>query len=987
MAKSIKNLDEVKIPEAYTLESTRYLKEADSFVLVLRHNLSRARVLVFSNEDDNKVFNIAFRTPPENDKGIAHIIEHTVLCGSKNFPVKDPFVELVKGSLNTFLNAITYPDKTLYPVASCNNQDFKNLMHVYMDAVFYPNIYAYEEIFKQEGWHYELKDKDAPLIYNGVVYNEMKGAYSSEERVLECFVMSSLFPDNAYKYESGGNPECIPDLSYEEYLDFHRKYYHPSNSYIYLYGNMDIEERLTWMDGNYLKHFPAITVDSGIVKQEKFGSMKVLSKKYAAATDADCSEKTYYAYAAAMDITMEQEKCRAFELISYVLVEMPGAPVKQALLDAGIGTDVDVDFCDILRQSYLAICTKNAKPGESERFYKVIRETLEDIVKNGIDKKALEAALNGTEFKEREADFGSVPKGLFYSQKILKTWLYDDNDPYSALEYEKYYSFLREKLSTDYYENLIQEYILDNTHSVLVTMEPEPGVAVKNEQELEKKLASYKEGLSEDDIEKLIADTKALKAYQEEQSPKEALEKIPMLSREDIDKKAAPYYNTETEVCGIKTLHHNVATNGIIYLNIFFDIHELKEYAPQLSFLATLLGYMDTEHYSYNEFDTETNFYTGGIVSDLDIYTHFGKSNEYELEFEVRTKVLEDKVPDALRLMAEMMFKTIFKDEKHLREVVAESRSRLKVGIMTSGNQAAVSRVNSCISESAWVSDHSVGIGYYNYLVQLDEHFDKEKENLARGCEELVKAIFKKEKMLISCTCTDQGLGKLAEAVPEFLEGLGNFMDAAGEADLSCLKKYTPAVSRKNEAFTTPAEIQYVALGGSFKSESGADLGVLKVVQHLLNYDYLWNEVRVKGGAYGVRCIFSREKEWCFASYRDPNLSSTIDVYKNAVSYLENYEADEREVTKTIIGTISNIDTPLTPSMKGSCSMTAYFRRTGYDILQKERDSILHCSTSDIRKTAGIIKAVTAQHNICVIGNEKHIRDEADIFNSIQVLS
>lgn len=987
MAKSIKSLNEVKIPETYIVEDSEYLKEADSFVIKMRHKLSNARVLVFSNEDNNKVFNIGFRTPPHDNKGIPHIIEHTVLCGSKNFPVKDPFVELIKGSLNTFLNAVTYPDKTLYPVASCNNKDFNNLMHVYMDAVFYPNIYKFEEIFKQEGWHYELESKDAPLIYNGVVYNEMKGAYSSEERVLDCFIMNGLFPDNAYHYESGGDPKCIPELNYMEYLDFHKKYYHPSNSYIYLYGDMDIEERLIWMDENYLKFFPKIQIDSKIHKQKKFDSMKLMSEKYAAATDADCSEKTYYAYAVAMDITMDQEKCRALELLSYVLVEMPGAPVKKALLDAGIGTDIDVDFCDILCQSYFTICTKNAKPNDRDKFYQIIKETLEDIVKNGIDRKTLEAALNGTEFKEREADSGSIPKGLVYIQRALKTWLYDDNDPYSALKYEKYYAFLREKLSTDYYEKLIQEYILDNTHSLLIEMNPEPGLAVKNEIELEKKLADYKARLSDKEIEKLIADTKALKTYQEEPSPKEALEKIPMLSREDIDKKANPYYNTETKICGIKTIHHNIPSNGIIYLNLFFDVLELKEYIPEISFLATLLGYMDTENYTYNQFDTETNFYTGGIISDIDVYTHLGKSDEYELKFEVRTKVLEKQIKNALRLLAEMMFKTIFKDEKHLREVIAESRSRLKVSIMASGNQAAALRVNACMSESAWASDYSTGIGYYDYLVRLDENFDEEKDKLIKGCEELVKAIFKKDKLIISCTCADEGLNLVKEAMSEFLEELDNFEQKAKEENaLSCLKQYIPDVCTNREAFTTPAEIQYVASGGSFGSVD-ADLGVLKVVQHLLNYGYLWNEVRVKGGAYGVRCSFTREKQWCFASYRDPNLVSTLDIYKGAANYLEGYEADEREITKTIIGTISGIDMPLSPSMKGNRSMAAYFKKVAFEVLQQERDSILSCSIEDIKKAADVIRAAFEKNNICVIGNEKHIKDDADIFEKIRVLS
>lgn len=987
MARSVKSLDDVKIPESYTLENSEYVKEVDSFAITLRHNLSNARVLVFSNQDNNKVFNIGFRTPPKDETGVPHIIEHTVLCGSKNFPAKDPFVELVKGSLNTYLNATTYPDKTLYPVASCNDKDFENLMHVYMDAVLYPNIYKYEEIFKQEGWHYELADKDSPITYNGVVYNEMKGAYSSEEGVLERFIMNSLFPDNTYGHESGGDPQCIPDLTYEDYLEFHRKYYHPANSYIYLYGDMDVEERLIWMDKNYLKNFPAINVDSEINKQDRFERMKTLSKKYAVASDADCTEKTYYAFAAAMDITMDQEKCRAFELLSYILVEMPGAPLKQALLDAGVGTDIDVDFCDILRQSYFAVTTKNAKAGEKDKFYKIIRGKLEEIVKNGVDKKALEAAINGTEFREREADFGSFPKGLLYSLKALKTWLYDDREPYSSLCYEKYYSFLREKINTDYFEQLIQEYLLDNTHAVLIEMIPEPGLALENERELEKKLADYKAGLSDEEIEKIITDTKALKAYQEEATPKEELEKIPMLAREDISKKAEPYYNTETSVCGVQTFHHNIKTNDIIYLNLFFDISEFKEYIPQISFISTLLGYMNTEKYSYNEFDTEANFYTGGIASDVDIYTHLGKGDEYELKFEVRTKVLRSKIKYALNLLSEMMFKTAFKDEKHLREVVAESRSRLKVRLMSAGNQAAAARVRSCNSESAWLNDYSVGIGYYDYLVQLDENFENEKEKLITGCEKLIKAMFNKEKLIISCTGSDDDLNALGEAMPDFLASLESFANTnKGEISLEGIDKYIPDVRNKKEAFTTPAEIQYVALGGSFE-DIDVDLGALKVVQHLLNYDYLWNEVRVKGGAYGVGCNFTREKEWYFASYRDPNLKATLDVYRKAADYLENYKADEREVTKSIIGTISNMDTPLTPNMKGSRSMTAWFKKIDFDVLQKERDSVLACDISDIRKAAEVIRKAADKDNICVIGNEKHIKDDSDVFEKIKVLS
>ena len=894
-------------------------------------------------------------------------------------------MELVKGSLNTYLNATTYPDKTMYPVASYNDKDFANLMSVYMDAVFYPNIYKHEEIFKQEGWHYELESKDAPLTYNGVVYNEMKGAYSSEESVLERFTMNSLFSDNTYAHESGGDPKNIPDLTYEDYLEFHRKYYHPVNSYICIYGDVDIEERLSWMDENYLKNFPAIEIDSHIEPQKPFDEMKVLSTEYAVATDADCSEKTYYSFCTAMDVTLDQEKCRAFELISYVLLEMPGAPLKQAILDAGIGTDIDADFCDILRQSMFSITTKNAKPGLRDKFYEVIVSTLKEIVKEGIDRKDLEAAINSTEFREREADFGGFPKGLLYVLKTFKTWLYDDTLPYDGLIYEDIYKNLREKLGTDYYEKLIEEYILGNPHAVLVEMNPKPGLALENEKAIAKKLEDYKASLSDEELDELVAQTKALKAYQEEQSPKEVLEKIPLLKREDIRKKVRPLHNEEKQICGVKTIHHDIHTNGIIYLDMLFDVNSLSEYVPQISFLATLLGYMDTTEHTFREFDTETNFYSGGIGSDLNIYSLYN-SEDVELKFDVKTKTLAGRIKDTVRLMAEMMFKTVFTDEKHLREVVAETRSRLKVRLMSAGHQAAVSYSMAGITVDGWYNDYSMGIGYYDYLVKLDENFDGEKEKLIKGCEELVKAMFKKENMLISCTCDDEDYAKFEEAMSSFIGKLDDF-EKKNKADVSALEKYRPDVKYRKTAFSTPAEIQYAAVSGSYKDVPDVNDGAMTVTKHLLSYGYLWNEVRVKGGAYGVMCKFTRDGSGSFVSYRDPNLSATYEVYKKAADYLANYEADEREVTKTIIGTISGLDTPLTPAMDGKRSMNIYLTKTPLEVLQKERDQILAGTQEDIRKTAAAGRKVADAENICVIGNEQHIKDEASMFEVIKPLS
>ncbi|WP_418963457.1 insulinase family protein, partial [Butyribacter intestini] len=757
------------------------------------------------------------------------------------------------------------------------------------------------------------------------------------------------------------------------------------NSYICIYGDVDIEERLSWMDENYLKNFPAIEIDSHIEPQKPFDEMKVLSTEYAVATDADCSEKTYYSFCTAMDVTLDQEKCRAFELISYVLLEMPGAPLKQAILDAGIGTDIDADFCDILRQSMFSITTKNAKPGLRDKFYEVIVSTLKEIVKEGIDRKDLEAAINSTEFREREADFGGFPKGLLYVLKTFKTWLYDDTLPYDGLIYEDIYKNLREKLGTDYYEKLIEEYILGNPHAVLVEMNPKPGLALENEKAIAKKLEDYKASLSDEELDELVAQTKALKAYQEEQSPKEVLEKIPLLKREDIRKKVRPLHNEEKQICGVKTIHHDIHTNGIIYLDMLFDVNSLSEYVPQISFLATLLGYMDTTEHTFREFDTETNFYSGGIGSDLNIYSLYN-SEDVELKFDVKTKTLAGRIKDTVRLMAEMMFKTVFTDEKHLREVVAETRSRLKVRLMSAGHQAAVSYSMAGITVDGWYNDYSMGIGYYDYLVKLDENFDGEKEKLIKGCEELVKAMFKKENMLISCTCDDEDYAKFEEAMSSFIGKLDDF-EKKNKADVSALEKYRPDVKYRKTAFSTPAEIQYAAVSGSYKDVPDVNDGAMTVTRHLLSYGYLWNEVRVKGGAYGVMCKFTRDGSGSFVSYRDPNLSATYEVYKKAADYLANYEADEREVTKTIIGTISGLDTPLTPAMDGKRSMNIYLTKTPLEVLQKERDQILACTKEDIRKTADAVRKVADAENICVIGNEQHIKDEASMFEVIKPLS
>ena len=491
----------------YELVQQKTLNDLQSEGYLLRHIKSGARVLLMENSDENKVFSIGFRTPPEDSTGVPHILEHSVLCGSKNFPVKDPFVELVKGSLNTFLNAMTYPDKTVYPVASCNDKDFQNLMHVYMDAVFYPNIYQHDEIFRQEGWSYNLESEEDALTYNGVVYNEMKGAFSSPEGVLDRVILNTLFPDNTYANESGGDPDVIPELTYEQFLDFHRKYYHPSNSYIYLYGDMDMEEKLNWLDEMYLSKFDTLEIHSEICMQKSFDAVKEVEMNYSISSNESEEDNTYLSYNKVIGTSLDRELYQAFQILDYALLSAPGAPLKKALVDAGIGKDIMGSYDNGIYQPIFSIVAKNANPEQKGAFVSLIEDTLSDIVKNGMDTKALEAGINYHEFRYREADFGNYPKGLMYGLQMFDSWLYDDEKPFLHVEAIETFDFLKEQVGNGYFEQLIQKYLLDNTHGAIVVVKPEKGRTARLDKELEEKLQNYKNSLSKEEVQELVAAT------------------------------------------------------------------------------------------------------------------------------------------------------------------------------------------------------------------------------------------------------------------------------------------------------------------------------------------------------------------------------------------------------------------------------------------------------------------------------------------------
>lgn len=973
-----------EIPSSYVFLFEEKLDDVNGIGKVLRHKKSGARIALIANDDNNKVFSVGFRTPPADSTGVAHIIEHSVLCGSKNFPAKDPFVELAKGSLNTFLNAMTYPDKTIYPVASINDQDFKNLMHVYMDAVFYPNIYERKEIFYQEGWHYTLENEDAPLKYNGVVYNEMKGAFSSPESMLYRLIQNSLFPDTAYGVESGGDPDYIPDLTYEAFIEFHKNYYHPSNSYIYLYGDMDFTERLEWLDREYLNQYDKLEVNSAVTLQKSFDSMREVEAYYSLSEDEELKDNTYLSLNTVVGNSLDKELTLTFQILDYVLLQAPGAPVKQALLDAGIGKDILGSYEDEILQPTFTIIAKNSEESKKEQMVEIVRKVLQELATTGLDEKSLRAAINFYEFKYREADYGQFPKGLMYGLRVMSSWLHDDNKPFLHLKDTSGYEFLKEKIGTGYYEKIIKEYLLENTHSSLVILKPKAGLNAQKEEKLRLKLAEYKASLSKEQIQQLVEETRQLETYQETPSTKEELEKIPLLTRKDMKREIEPLYNKENVVEGVKVIHHDVHTNGIAYIRLFFDLTEVpKDLLPYASLLSFILGYMDTEHYSYLALSNEINIHTGGITSNVRSFAKKGTDSYYPV-FEFSTKVLYDKMTEALRLIEEMLFHTKLGDTKRLKEIVDEMKSKLQMHFNSSGHSVAVDRAMSYYSVHGLFKEITTGIAFYKFIEELLDDFSIKTDNIIARLKDLMQLIFVKKKLMISITSDGEGYQRFTEKLSDFIEKLPKEVDAAllASYDRSSLK---PEVL--NEGFKTAMQVQYVARAGNFMKAGYEYTGALKVLKTILSYDYLWNNVRVKGGAYGCMCGFSGvDGDAYFTSYRDPNLAETNKIYENAVDYIKNFTADERDITKYIIGTFSTLDTPLTPQGKGKRSFSMYIAGINEEELKKEREQVLNVTVEDIRDLHKIVQAVLDAGVICVIGNETKITENKGLFKEVKNL-
>lgn len=959
----------------FILKEENKLKEINSLGRLFIHEKSGARLYNIENDDDNKVFSIAFRTPPSDNTGIPHIIEHSVLCGSAKFPLKEPFVELAKGSLNTFLNAITFADKTMYPVASKNEKDFYNLMDVYLDAAFNPNIYKYEEIFMQEGWHYELDNPNDKLTYKGVVYNEMKGAYSSPETILYHRIMQSLFPDSIYKNESGGAPESIPDLSYNEFLEFHKKYYHPSNSYIYLYGNGDILEQLDFINSNYLKNYNLSSIDSEIPSQKFLGRLSEVKDSYSISPSEDDVNKTYMSLNFVCGESLDSESYLAFDILEHFLLETPAAPLKTALLKNNIGKDIFGSYDGGIKQPVFSIIVKNSNENKKEDFKDLVFDTLKSIVNEGIDKRLIEGSINYKEFRLREADYNGMPKGLIYNMRVLDSWLYG-GEPQRYLEYEDALTKIKTALTTNYFEKLIQEYLLNSNHSSIVVLNPKKGLSIEKEKSLAKELTEKKAALNEDEIQAIISNTKKLKERQSTRDSKEDLQSIPLLSLDDIDKRSEVLPRIEKEVNSKKVLFHPLFTNKIAYLNFYFDMTAVpQELLPYASLLSYILEKVSTEKYSYGELANEVNIYTGGIKFHAEVYNEANKLDSFYPKFTIRAKATMNNVAKLIEILDEILKSSKFDDNRRLKEIIDETKSRFEMVITDSAHILAANRLISYLTNSGKLQDLISGLSFYKFLENIESDYDNIFNDIEEKLQKVYKLIFNTDNILVGITCEDEDYIKVEELIKKLFDSLED----------KKLEKYNYSfdISNNNEGLLSPGKVQYAAKGFNYLKLGYHYVGSMQVLKTILSLDYLWNKVRVEGGAYGCFASFQLNGNVYFVSYRDPNLKETLDAYDNIPLYLNNFDAGDREMTKYVIGTISRLDSPLTPSMKGEQSDEDYIRKISAEDIQRERDEILTAKSEDIRKLSFLISEVVKQNYICVAGGESKLKENEKLFGSM----
>lgn len=949
--------------QGYSLEQSEYIKEIDSEALIYIHEKTKAKILVIPNEDSHKSFCIGFRTPPPDSTGVPHIIEHSVLCGSRKYPLKDPFVELAKGSLNTYLNAMTYPDKTLYPISSQNDKDFHNLMDVYLDAVFFPNIYKHKEILMQEGWRYHLEDAESPIEYKGVVYNEMKGAFSGQEEIGFRLIKEALFPDTIYANESGGAPSAIPDLTYENFIEFHRNYYHPSNSYICIYGDIDVPQTLRYIDEEYLSQFDYLEINSHIGHQEPFKEERLKEGYYSAVEDKE--NGLFLSYNFAVGDVANRKLMLAMSILEYVLLDTPASPLKKALITEGIGEDVYGAFQTHLQQPIFSIVGKNVKPEKKERFYSLIQEVLHKLVEEGIPENLLRGALQVKEFDLREGDSSGYSKGLFYALAALKSWVYDAS-PFVYLKYEEEITELKSAVDTGYFQDLIKQYILENKHVARVELQPKKGLEKEIEEKVTRKLSEFKASLSKEEIDQLIEETKRFNAFQAKVDDEETVHCIPLLEKEDLRRKAKyPNYIVKKQD-DMEYIVTPIFTNKIAYINWYLKLEGIEDkHMPYLGMIVGMLGKLNTDNFSYEELSSFMDQNIGSMSYSIQAINNSKKLHDYLPVFTISSKALIDKIPEQVKIMREVISHTQFDDASRLLEIIREMKALMESALSSEGHRVAYSRLLSHLSQAEYFDEKTKGITFYHFVCDIEKNWETLQDEVVKGLKDAYCYLANKSRVVVGLTIDE-------ESVEQTMTYIQKELDQLPDQKVESLQKQF-GITLEQEALIYPSNVNYVAAGYNFKELEYSYHGSMMMLKSILSMDYLWSKVRVQNGAYGCFCDFRKSGNMFFVSYRDPNIDQTLQIYKEVADYVENINLSERELLQYLIGTISQLDFPFTPATEGKTGQIYYLMGIEESELQKSRDELFETTNESIRQFAPMIRECLSKDFYCVFGNAQNV--------------
>lgn len=971
-------MEKQAVKHGFALIESRRIEEIDATASLWEHQKSGARLLRLKCDDNNKLFSAAFKTVPTDSTGCPHILEHSVLNGSKNFPAKSTFMELIKGSLNTFINAMTDSDMTLYPVGSTNAKDFINLSRVYLDAVFFPNIYDQPNILHQEGWHYELTSPEDELKIRGVVYNEMRGAFSSPDAVISRLSLQTQFPDNTYGVESGGDPKVIPQLTNEAFLDFHRKHYHPSNSYIFLYGDEDADAMFEIMDVEYLSKFERSQDLVSIEPQKPFDAPKNLEVQYPVEEGKDITHQYHlslnFTYGQSPDLKLSH----AINTLISILMWTPASPLKLAILKSGLARDTSFYFRDGILQPTFSIVCKQLKQEDTEAMANVIRSELERLVEEGIDKKLIEAVINRREFMLREGQMSWGPKGLYHAFTTYSHWMHG-GDPLEALGFEESLIELRRGLTEPYFEELIKNSMLNNKHASQILFVPVPGLANRWDVELKEELATQKAAMSKVEIDELVKFNAEFLEWQKQEPSVEDLEKIPVLSLEDIDKQAESYH-TEVEKQGdITLLKHQYSTNGIVYLRAYFDLaHAPEADLPWISLYNALCGQVDSQNLGYAELSNEVNINTGVVGMILQSRSNYLEPDQALPKLIVFGKVVSSKIQKFLELAAELALRPVFGDRERLGQLIREIKSKLEARLFNAGHGVAIDRMLAPFSQLNRFNDLGGGLSFYKFLCDLEARLDEGIEGIIAELERVQKSYFLRKNLLLSITSDEEGIAETSKHLKPFVEELSSETPEAVERSTQ--------VGKSNEGILAPVQVQHCAKGGSFFRKGFPYSGKLQVLKSIISNEFLHRELREKGGAYGAWAGFQTNGNMFFCSFRDPNLRETLETYDRVGDFIRNFDCSRREMDKFIIGEISALDYPLTPERKGIAADEDYITGFTQEDRQQIRDEVLSSRVEDIRALADLVEAVMQQKHLCVFGNEAKLKEAEELFDRLTPL-